>query len=328
VPLYGVFAYNKRHKTVEMYAFGYAELTFYAKKAVFGYAELTFCLWLWATTPDNGSAHKELPTSYLIFPTFYVLLNIPYFLLSTSYFQLNIFKKMTCIIVEDEPLAAERIAIYIKKLPFLSLLATFDNAQDALIFLKTNTVELLFLDINLNNSGGELSGIQLLETANITSQVIMTTAYHEYAIKGFDLKVADYLLKPYTFERFLQAVERVQAHFINIENKDKNAISTITRNFIFIKVEYRLEKVFLDDILYIEGMGDYRCIHTLEKRLLTQQTFSDFEKELPASLICRVHKSYMVAIAKINSIERDRIHINGVSIPISETYKQAFFMQL
>jgi two-component system, LytTR family, response regulator len=222
--------------------------------------------------------------------------------------------KINCIIVEDEPLAAERAATYVKKLPFLNLLATFDNATDALVFLKTNKVDLLFLDIHL----GEMSGIELLEKSNITSQVILTTAYHEYALKGFDLKVSDYLLKPYTFERFVQAVERVQVHFAKIEN-------TKEKTFIFIKVEYRLEKIFLDDIIYIEGMGDYRCIHTKEKKFMTLQTFSELEQEIPTHLVCRVHKSYMVALDKINSVEKDRIKIAAKYIPISETYKVAFF---
>jgi DNA-binding LytR/AlgR family response regulator len=222
--------------------------------------------------------------------------------------------KLNCIIVEDEPLAVERATTYIKKLPFLNLLATFDNAPDALIFLKTNKVELLFLDIHL----GAMSGIELLEKSNIESQVILTTAYHEYALKGFDLKVSDYLLKPYTLERFIQAVERVQAHF---EKNEK----TKEKTFIFIKVEYRLEKIFLDDIIYIEGMGDYRCIHTKEKKLMTLQTFSELEQEIPAHLVCRVHKSYMVALDKIHSIEKERIKIASKYIPISETYKTRFF---
>ncbi|MEY4934330.1 MAG: hypothetical protein RIS64_689 [Bacteroidota bacterium] len=222
--------------------------------------------------------------------------------------------KIKCIIVEDEPLALERVTAFVLKLPFLQLLATFDNATDALVFLKMNQVDLVFLDIHL----GAISGIQLLETTTITSQVILTTAYHEYALKGFDLKVCDYLLKPYTFERFVQAVERAQQCFSKTE-------LTKEKHFIFVKIEYRLEKIFLDDILYIEGMGDYRRIHTTDRRLMTLQTFSDFEQEIPRHLICRVHKSYMVALDKINSIEKDRIKMGNTYIPISDTYKQSFF---
>lgn len=222
--------------------------------------------------------------------------------------------KISCIIVEDEPLAAERLQNYVQKLPFLNLVGVFDNALDALVFLKTQSVDLLFLDINL----GDFSGIKLLETANIKSQVILTTAYHEYAIKGFDLKVADYLLKPFTFERFVQAVDRVQDFFARTEIPQP-------RKFIFVKTEYRLEKILFDEMLFIEGKGDYRRIHTLTKKIMTLQTLADFEQEIPAAVVCRVHKSFMVAIDKIDSIEKDRIRINNTLIPISDSYRPGFY---
>jgi two-component system LytT family response regulator len=222
--------------------------------------------------------------------------------------------KINCIIVEDEPLALERAKGFVLKLPFLNLLSVFDNAFDALNFLKSNAVDLLFLDINMD----EFSGIQLLETSSITSQVIITTAYHEYALKGFDLKVTDYLLKPYTFERFVQAVDRVQ------NNLSKKEIAN-DKKFIFVKTEYRLEKILLNEILFIEGMRDYRRIHCNDKKIMTLQTFTDFEKEIPSTIICRVHKSFMVSLDKIESVERDRIKIKDQHIPISETYKQTFY---
>ncbi len=221
---------------------------------------------------------------------------------------------ISCIIIEDEPLAQERTKGYINKLPFLNLKGSFDNALEALTWLKLNPIDLVFLDINL----GELSGIQLLETGLIKSRVIITTAYDEFALKGYDLNVTDYLLKPYTFERFLQAIEKVQEAFPKTEaNADKK--------FIFIKTEYRLEKILLSDILYIEGMRDYRCIYTAQKRTMTLQTFKELETEIPANLICRVHKSFMVAIDKIESVERDRIKIKDKLIPVSDTYRKLFF---
>ena len=220
--------------------------------------------------------------------------------------------KLSCIAVEDEPLAVERVQSFILKLPFLNLLSSFDNAIEALAFLKSNKVDILFLDINMD----ELSGIQLLESSTIPSQVIITTAYQEYALKGFDLAVCDYLLKPYTFERFVQAVDRAQY------NLSKNEID---KKFVFVKTEYRLEKIILSEVLYIEGMKDYRKIHTTGKRIMTLQTFNDFEKEIPQGIICRVHKSFMVSLDKIESVERDRIKIENIYIPISETYKKAFY---
>jgi len=222
--------------------------------------------------------------------------------------------KINCIIVEDEPLALERTRDYVLKLPFLNLRSTFDNAIDALTFLRSNSIDLIFLDINL----GGFSGIQLLETSAVSSQVILTTAYQEYALKGFDLKVADYLLKPFTFERFIQAVDRVQS---NLPVKQ----SGNPENFIFVKTETRLEKINLREIIYIEGMRDYRRIHTINKRIMTLQTLTEFERQVPPDVLCRVHKSYMVSLDKIDSIEKDRIKIKDQIIPVSETYKRRFF---
>ncbi len=222
--------------------------------------------------------------------------------------------KISCIIVEDEPLALERMKEYALRLPFLNLLATFDDALDALGFLKANRVDLIFLDINL----GEVSGIQLLETSAIDSQVILTTAYQEYALKGFDLKVADYLLKPFTFERFVQAVDRVQT------NPPERRAAT-PGGFIFVKVESRLERVTLREIIFIEGMRDYRKIHAAGRRLLTPQTFAEFERQVSPNIICRVHKSYMVSLDKIDAVEKGRIRIKDKVIPISETYREQFF---
>jgi two-component system LytT family response regulator len=218
--------------------------------------------------------------------------------------------KITCIIVEDEPLALERATEYVLRLPLLNLLATFDNALDAFSFLKSYPVDLIFLDINL----GALSGIQLLESTRIGSSVIITTAYQEYALKGFELNVTDYLLKPYTFERFLLAVDKVKIRPTPEEKK-----------FIFVKTENRLEKINLNEILYIEGMRDYRRIHTLHKKTMTLQTFTDLEKLIPPHVIARVHKSYMVSIGKIEAIEKEAVRINNVFIPISATYKSRLF---
>jgi DNA-binding LytR/AlgR family response regulator len=222
--------------------------------------------------------------------------------------------KIKCIIVEDEPLAAERLRSYIGKLPFLDLQASFENGIGALLHLRTNRVDLIFLDINI----GEFSGIQLLETLNPQCEVIITTAYDEYALKGYDLNVADYLLKPYTFERFIQAATRVHDKLL------KPGLAA-EKKFIFVKTEYRLERVEFADILFIEGMRDYRRIHTPSKKIMTLQTFKELEEEIPGNIICRVHKSYMVAIDKIDSIERDLIRIGGLEIPVSDTYRKRFY---
>ena len=220
--------------------------------------------------------------------------------------------KISCIIIEDEPLALERAKGYIVKIPYLDLKCAFYNALDGLSYLKENAVDLLFLDINMD----ELTGIQLLENVQFNGDVIITTAYDHYALKGYELNVTDYLLKPYSFERFLQAIDK-------IEQKTPNKISE--QDYLFVKTENRLEKINLKEILFIEGMGDYRRIHLPTKKIMTLQTFTEYEKIIPSNTICRVHKSYMVSIQQIESIERNRIKIKDELIPISETYKNRLF---
>lgn len=223
--------------------------------------------------------------------------------------------RLSCIIIEDEPLALEKTKDFAEKVPFLQLSATFDNALTGLNYLNNNKVDLLFLDINMD----ELTGIELLESSKINSHVIITTAYQEYALKGYELQITDYLLKPFTFNRFLQAVNKAQ------ENLAKKKTDN-PADFIFVKTENRLEKIMISEIIYIEGMRDYRRIHTTTKKVMTLQNFSEFERLLPASLVCRVHKSFMVAVSKIESIERSRIKIADQLIPVSDTYKDTFFL--
>ncbi|MDB5134408.1 MAG: DNA-binding response regulator [Mucilaginibacter sp.] len=222
--------------------------------------------------------------------------------------------KYICIIIEDEPLALEKTMDFVNKVPFLHLSATFDNALTGLNYLNNNKVDLLFLDINMD----ELSGIELLESSKINSQVIITTAYQEYALKGYELQITDYLLKPFTFNRFLQAVNKAQENLVQHRTGSQP-------EFIFVKTENRLEKIMLNEIVYIEGMRDYRRIHAVNKKVMTLQNFSEFERLIPTSIVCRVHKSYMVALNKIESIERSRIKIADQLIPISDTYKDIFF---
>ncbi|MCW3111247.1 MAG: DNA-binding response regulator [Segetibacter sp.] len=222
--------------------------------------------------------------------------------------------RYTCIIIEDEPLALDKTKSFVNKVPFLNLCATFDNALNGLTFLKNNKVDLLFLDINMD----ELSGIELLESSKINSQVIITTAYQEYALKGYELQVTDYLLKPFTFNRFLQAANKAQEN-LSQRGPDKQP------EFIFVKTENRLEKITINDILYIEGMRNYLRIHTVNKKIMTLQSFSELEQLIPSHLVCRVHKSFMIAINKIESIERSEIKIGTAIIPVSPTYKEILF---
>jgi two-component system LytT family response regulator len=220
---------------------------------------------------------------------------------------------INCIIVEDEPLALKRTKEYVGQVSYLRLIESFTNAFDAIGFLKDNIVDLIFLDIEMDG----FTGIEFIEALSSNPQIIITTAYDKYALKGFELNVTDYLLKPFRFDRFLIAVERVY----DILTKDKKE----EKNFIFVKTEYRLERIALSDIFFIEGMGDYRNVQTGLKKILTLKTFSDFETELPNNSFCRVHKSYIVSLDKIISIEHCRIKIKDTLIPLSDSYKERFY---
>ena len=234
--------------------------------------------------------------------------------------------KIDCIAIDDEPLALEVIIDYIKKIPFLNLIKTFDNAIDSLDFLKDTKVDLLFLDIEMEG----LSGIQFLNVLKERPHVIFTTAYDSYAIQGFELDAVDYLLKPISFERFVKAVDKMydklQSNNINA-NTTKGEITTANsvENYFFVKTENRLQKVMFNDILFIEGQGDYLRITTSKERIMTLQNFKKIEEILPSQNFIRVHKSYMVALNKIESIEKNRIKILDKLIPISDTYKKGFF---
>lgn len=216
---------------------------------------------------------------------------------------------ISCVIIEDEPLAIERAKEYVSRFSWLELKGVFETGVDALKFLKTSTVDLIFLDINI----GAINGIKLLETVHTTAEVIFTTAHNEFAIKGYEFNITDYLLKPYSFERFTKAVERAKANIINKRDH--------LTDHIFIKTGTHLERINFDEILYIEGMGDYRCIYCINKRVMTLQTFYELEKLIPSHIVCRVHKSYMISIKKIEAIEKDQIKVANKYISISDTYR-------
>lgn len=220
---------------------------------------------------------------------------------------------INCIIIEDEPLALDRTRNYVGKVPYLNLTGEFNNGIEAIGFMKTHQVDLIFLDIEME----ELTGIDFLKTLSSFPEVIITTAYEKYALKGYELNITDYLLKPFSFERFLQAAEK------SYDKLKKKAVPE--KNFLFVKTDYRIEKVSFEDILFIEGMRDYRNIQTVSKKILTLQTFGELEEILPGEKFCRVHKSFVVMIEKVEYIERSRIKIKEKWIPISDTYKANFY---
>ncbi|MEI6765267.1 MAG: LytTR family DNA-binding domain-containing protein [Bacteroidota bacterium] len=235
--------------------------------------------------------------------------------------------KINCIAVDDEHPALMQIEDYISKVPFLNLLKSFDNGIETLEFLKSNTVDLIFLDIQME----DLTGIQLLSILKNKPRVILTTAYDSYALQAFDLDVTDYLLKPISFERFLQSVEKVFDSISPKKSTDITAGVTPTgdeKGYLFVKTDYRMKRVDFKDILYIEGLKEYLVIRTLTGKVITLQSFKKMEDALPSANFIRVHKSYMVAIDKIESIERNRIKIADQIIPVGDTYKKQFFDML
>lgn len=223
--------------------------------------------------------------------------------------------EIKCIAVDDEPLALKKVASFIERMNGPRLLKTFTSALDAIPFLKEEKVDLIFLDIQMES----FTGIQFLETVRSRPQIIITTAFEQYALKGFDFHVTDYLLKPYSFDRFVQAMDRV------MENLKQANGSEEERDFFFVKTEYRLEKVFFNDILFVEGMRDYLQIVTKSKKIMTLQHFAFMESKLKPPQFIRVHKSFLVSVNNIESIERNRIKISDRLIPISMTYRDAFF---
>ncbi len=229
--------------------------------------------------------------------------------------------KISCIVVDDEPLAIEKLKAFIGKLPQLQLVATFNRATPAIEFLRNNTVQILFLDIQMDG----ITGIEMVEQMADKPQVIFTTAYNEYALKAFELSVTDYLLKPYTFDRFKMAVNKA----IDFIYWQQSATQTTPApvDYIFVKSGYKLVKVLLNEVLYIEGMRDYQCIVTDSEKILASHSFQELEKTLPRGFV-RCQKSYMVSLSKIESIENDRIKIGNKFIPIGDTYKEAFYKMI
>lgn len=234
--------------------------------------------------------------------------------------------KIGCIAIDDEPLALEIIQDYCSRIPFLELKSTFDNAVDSIEYIRNNNPDLIFLDIQME----ELSGIQLLHSLKNRPYVIFTTAYDSYAIQGFELDVVDYLLKPISFERFLKAADKVyekmQADRLLKERPSTESPHPSSGdNYFFIKTETRMEKLLYADVLYIEGMGDYWRIVTTNKRIMTLLNYKKLEELLPPGQFMRVHKSFIVAIDKIENVERNRIRIADRLIPVGETYREQFF---
>lgn len=232
---------------------------------------------------------------------------------------------MNCIAIDDEPLALDLLKDYTDKIPFLKLERTFTNPIEGLGYLQENKVDLVFLDIELPY----LSGIEFVKCLQSKPQVIFTTAYEKYALAGYDLEITDYLIKPIIFERFLKAGNKAYSrNKLNRNGTEHKEVPIPEKesqhDFIMVKTGYNTINVNLNDILYIEGLKDYIKIHTPGKTILTLNSLKRFQEILPESRFVRVHRSFIVALQKIDSIQRNRIVIGKTFLPIGENYKNAF----
>jgi len=233
---------------------------------------------------------------------------------------------LTCLVIDDKPLAVEILTEYINKTPFLELAASTTSSIEGLMLLRQQNIKLVFLDIQMP----ELTGMDFIKIAGKDCRVILTTAYPDYALDGYEHDVVDYLLKPISYDRFYRAAEKA-FRMLDSNRLDINGITSPQNNppeYIFVKTEHRIIKINTADILYIESLQNYISIFTGNERIMSLQTLKKTEDQLPAKEFVRVHKSYIVALRHIKAIERSRIFIGDDIIPIGDNYRSAFFRMI
>ena len=224
------------------------------------------------------------------------------------------------IAIDDEPLALQLVSDYVEKTPGLNLMAKFDNPLDAVDFISREPVDLILVDIQMP----DLTGIEFTRSISKGPKVIFTTAYEKYALEGFRLDVVDYLLKPFSYEEFFKAVQKA-LRLIRLEHKSTNQVDS-NNEFLFLKSEYKIKRINFHDILYIEGLKDYVKVFTKNdpKPILSLTSLKILETKLPDRLFLRVHRSFIVNLEKIDTIERSRIVFGKVYIPVGDQYKDKF----
>lgn len=235
---------------------------------------------------------------------------------------MNTNTNISCLIVDDETIAREVIATHLSKISNINVVASCSNALEAFNWVNTHNIDLIFLDINM----AEISGISFAKSINKNIKIIFTTAYRDYAVEGFELKAVDYLLKPIAFERLLKAVN---TYFETLPNSEKQLETpTETNDFIFVRSDRKMIKINFEDMVYIESLSDYLKIHLAEKTIVTRETISAIEAKLPKNKFIRIHRSYIVSIAYINSFTNEHITILKNALPISRSYKKEVLEQL
>ena len=244
--------------------------------------------------------------------------------------------RLSCVLLDDEPLALDLLADYCAQVPFLELKGRFHDALAGLAFLQDNPVDVVFLDISMPR----LTGLQLVQLLPAPApRIIFTTAFDQYAVQSYTLNAADYLLKPIAFDRFLQAVNKVRPVAGAAAAMGSNTASTLPAaveaaaapaapvapaDAMFVKNEHRLQRVAFDDILYVEGMKEYLMLHTTAGNILTLQSFRRVEEVLPPERFARIHKSFLVALSRIEHVERGKVQVAGRLLPVGDTYRDAF----
>ena len=227
---------------------------------------------------------------------------------------------MNCIIVDDEPLAQNLLEGFVNKVPFLKLKAKCKSAFEAVEALQNHEIELIFLDIHMP----DISGIEFIKSNENLPLIIFTTAYSHYALEGFEHNAVDYLLKPISFERFTKAVNRAfDLH--KLKSKTVSESDSDSKDYMFVKADYKLVKIKFDDILYIEGLKDYVKIVTAEKTILTLNRMKNMKEKLPAGKFIRIHRSFIISTDKINSVNKSAVQIGKKNIPVSDFYREELF---
>ena len=233
--------------------------------------------------------------------------------------------KINCLIIDDEPLARDGLANYVKDIDFLNIAGLCESAMEADHMLNQCPIDLMFLDVQMSR----LNGIDFLKSLKHPPLVILTTAYPQYALDGFQLDVLDYLLKPITFDRFYQAANRARSYFSmqQASGAHQHPVAqqaSFTMDSFFVKVEKKLERIMIEDIFFVESMQNYVIIHTIKGKHTTLLTLRNIEEKLPKELFLRIHKSYLVALSKVSAIEGNQVLSGKEWLPISRNYKQDF----
>jgi DNA-binding LytR/AlgR family response regulator len=225
---------------------------------------------------------------------------------------------INCVIVDDEPVARNVLETFVAKIPNLELVKSCKNAMEAFEVANQQKIDIFFLDINMP----DISGLSLAKSINQKAKIIFTTAYREYAVDGFNLQAVDYLLKPISFDRFLQSIHKYFEGVSFIDSEIKIEKSVLKNDFIFVRSERKMIKINFDEIRYVESLSDYIKIHSADKTITTRETISNIETKLPAKNFLRIHRSYIVNLKKMNSYTNEFVEIGKNAIPISRTYKE------